>query len=102
LIETDLAGLAGGREGIYSAGDSLFTTGYEISGPLEAFTTPIDGKGVLYQRKAVEDRDSGKERFFDLRFSKNNFISGQLECPFQNLLTRGSGVGLESILKSES
>jgi hypothetical protein len=61
LIETDLAGLAGGREGIYSAGDSLFTTGYEISGPLEAFTTPIDGKGVIYQRKAVEDRDSGKE-----------------------------------------
>ena len=61
MIETDLAGLAGGREGIYSAGDSLFTTGYEISGPLEAFTTPIDGKGVIYQRKAVEDRDSGKE-----------------------------------------
>jgi hypothetical protein len=44
-----------------NAGDSLFTTGYEIFGPLEAFTTPIDGKGVIYQRKTVEDRDSGKE-----------------------------------------
>jgi hypothetical protein len=48
----------------------------------------------------IQGRNS--KRFFDLRFSKNNFISGQLECPFQNLLTRGSGVGLESILKSES
>lgn len=61
MIETDLAGLAGRGEGLSSAGDSLFKTGYEISGPLEAFNTPIDGKGVIHQRKAVEDRDSGKE-----------------------------------------
>ena len=48
MIEIDLVGLVGGREGIYLVGDLLFMIGYEIFGLLEVFIILIDGKGVIY------------------------------------------------------
>ncbi|KAK8497895.1 hypothetical protein V6N12_076153 [Hibiscus sabdariffa] len=53
-------------------------TGYEIAGPLEAFNTPIDGKGKELSIKerqwkiVIQERNS--KVFIDLRFSSNNWL----------------------------
>ncbi|KAK8499099.1 hypothetical protein V6N12_075949 [Hibiscus sabdariffa] len=73
-------------------------TGYEIAGPLEAFNTPIDGKGkelsIIGRQWKIVIQGRNSKVFIDLRFSSNNWLDFQ---PLKNILIRGSGVGLIEI-----
>lgn len=75
-------------------------TGYEIAGPLEAFNTPIDGKGkelsIIGRQWKIVIQGRNSKVFIDLRFSSNNWLDFQ---PLKNILIRGRLIEIGIIIR---